>query len=278
MGYRPSAETVRRARAIADGVEPAAPLREASTVILLRDGADGMPEVFMLRRRKEMAFAGGMLVFPGGAVEARDASLPADLIGPGMATVTSAFDSDEGRARRQVVAAVRELVEETGVLLAGSSDRPRRIGSDVRHALETGDMSLADLLAGRGAMIDPAALTPWAHWVTPRLERRRFDTWFFAARVEGDYRPDADTGEADGFLWGTPADLLQRLAEDEVSMLPPTTHTLQTLRHGASVEALLASPPNFRRVAPGWIERDGHFVLITEVDPDYPGGDPLEGT
>src|SRR5918911_3712064 len=108
--------------AAAAGPGPAQP-REAATVLLLRDTAGGI-EVFLLRRVRAMAFAAGMTVFPGGAVDPRDADAAIGWVGPPPAAWTAALSADERLARALVCAAVRETFEETGVLLAGpTADR-----------------------------------------------------------------------------------------------------------------------------------------------------------
>ena len=96
------------------------PVRDAATVVLLRDSPSG-PEAFLLRRVRGMAFAAGMTVFPGGAVDPRDADAAVGWVGPPLSDWTTPFDADEALARALLCAAVRETFEESGVLLAGPS-------------------------------------------------------------------------------------------------------------------------------------------------------------
>src|SRR4051794_20159377 len=120
-------EFVARVRALQEGAAPAVP-RDASTVVLLRDGPDGPGsgvEACLLRRVTTMAFAAGMHVFPGGGVDPADAEEPgpngpADWVGPSPQSWTSVLDAEPGLARALVCAAVRETFEESGVLLAGA--------------------------------------------------------------------------------------------------------------------------------------------------------------
>jgi 8-oxo-dGTP pyrophosphatase MutT (NUDIX family) len=278
------AQLIARARAIAAGHEPAAPLRPAVTLLMLADGASG-PIVYLLRRRRSLAFAGGMLVFPGGAVEDRDCSFPADrLDAGGLERIADAFGADLAHARCRIVALVREVAEETGLLLTRGGPAARLLSDDERRALAEGDINLSDVIeqlqqpqAGPSDLA-PESLVPWAHWVTPRFETRRFDAWFLATDVTG--APDlvADTGEADGGIWVTAEEVLRQQRQGEVRMLPPTIAALASLAEAGTVREALAHPPVVRRRAPGWVERDSSFQLILEDDPDYPGEDPKEGS
>src|SRR3954471_7941960 len=134
--------------------------RQAATVLLLRDGLqpDGAAglEVYLLRRTKGMPFAGGMTAYPGGGVDPRDGDTEIGWAGPPPAQWATAFGCDERIARELVCAAVRETFEEAGVLLAGADDGsvvPDVSGEDwekQRQALLSRELSLAELLAGRG--------------------------------------------------------------------------------------------------------------------------------
>lgn len=136
---------------VAEPAEPAVP-RDAATVLLLRDGDDGL-EVFLQRRVAAMAFAAGMTVFPGGGVDQRDADATVAWAGPPAAEWAGWFNATEQVARALVCAAVRETFEESGVLLAGTADEvvtdtARYAGA--REALVSRELSLADFLAREG--------------------------------------------------------------------------------------------------------------------------------
>src|ERR1700712_5687496 len=128
-----------------DTARSAAPVeaKVAGTTILLRTGEDGGPEAFLLRRRTQMAFAGGMVVFPGGGVDPRDATDDVGWVGPAPATWAERLGLDDVSAARAVVsAAIRETFEESGVLLAGPdgdsvvSDTSGPEWAEARRALE----------------------------------------------------------------------------------------------------------------------------------------------
>ena len=228
--------------------EPA-PLKQAATVLLLRDGTPGL-EVYLLRRTRGMPFAGGMTAYPGGTVDPRDGDTDVAWVGPPPADWATAFGCDERAARELVCAAVRETFEESGVLLAGpvggESVVPDVSGDDweeQRQALMGRDLSLAELLAGRGLALRSDLLRPFAHWVTPEVEPRRYDTKFFAAALPVGQEARNISGEADEAVWLTPSAALHEMATGLRPMLPPTIHTLGQLEPYPDVAAVLAGAP-----------------------------------
>src|SRR5689334_23407197 len=194
------------ARAFHRGEKVPTEPRHASTVVLLREAAGG-PEVYLLRRVKGMAFAGGMHVFPGGSVDPDDEDAEIGWAGPSAAQWGAWFGADEKTARALVCAAVRETFEECGVLLAGPS--PTELLADVssdeweqeREALEAREQSLSQLLTRRGLVLRADLLRPLAHWITPEVEPKRFDTRFFLAEMPSGQTCRDVGGEADSRVW-----------------------------------------------------------------------------
>lgn len=267
-----------RAAAVAAGDEPAAPIWPASTVVLLRDGPDGL-EAYLQRRHRGMAFAAGVYAFPGGRIDGVDAEFPDALwSGPDPKVFAGVFAASARQARAHVVGVVRELFEETDVLLA----RPGRAGAPAwptdsdRRALTHG-ATLADLLAVDNLVLDAAALIPWARWVTPRFEKRRFDAWFFVAALPDGQEPRVTTDEAHDDIWIRPSAALALLTGGEMAMLPPTWWTLRQLAEHAKVSDATAQPPPMVRFTVGWTTDGGDAVMVMPDHPAYPGDDPQEG-
>jgi 8-oxo-dGTP pyrophosphatase MutT (NUDIX family) len=226
-----------------------AAIRPAATVLLLRDGAAGL-EVHLLRRTRGMPFAGGMTAYPGGGVDPRDGDVDVAWSGPAPAEWAASLHCVERVARQLVCAAVRETFEEAGVLLAGPPGDPGVV-PDVtggeweaqRRALLTRELSLAELLAGRGLVLRADLLRPFAHWITPPEEARRYDTRFFAAGLPAGQEARDVSGEADEAGWLTPAAALAEMSAGTRPMLPPTIHTLGQLAAFPDVAAALAGSP-----------------------------------
>ncbi|MFW6204322.1 MAG: NUDIX hydrolase [Actinomycetota bacterium] len=267
------------------GLEPVPP-RPASTVVLLRDSAQG-PEVYLLRRRSSMAFAAGMHAFPGGAVDERDVADPVvSWHGPAPGEWARLLGVSEPEARGFVLAAVRETFEEAGVLLADHANPVRHAaktdlaptGPDweaERTALVERRLALSELLDRRGLAVRSDLLAPWAHWVTPRFEKRRYDTWFFVAALPESQAARDVSGEADQVVWVRPEEALATAARGEVALLPPTWSVLTELAAFASVSAVLdaAAHRALDMAMPGWVDDGDAVRLLLPGDPGFPGDD-----
>jgi 8-oxo-dGTP pyrophosphatase MutT (NUDIX family) len=267
-----TSDLVERARLLQAGELVPAPARPAATVALVRDGADGL-EVYLLRRVRAMAFAAGMHVFPGGSVDPadrRDDGVPGSSVGwagPGPAWWAQRLDTDEVSAGALVSAAVRETFEEAGVLLAGPSadqlvdDVSGNDWEDERAGLEAGRQSLSQLLLRRRLLLRADLLAPVAHWITPEIEPKRFDTRFFVAALpERQICRDAGT-EADRRLWIRPAEALAA----GLKLMPPTRAVLQDLAGHPDVGSALRAEREISTVLPR-VELDGDQIKLLIQD------------
>jgi 8-oxo-dGTP pyrophosphatase MutT (NUDIX family) len=222
------------------------PVRDASTVLLLRDNlATGRPDVWMLTRTREMAFAAGMSVFPGGRVDDADGDLP--WAGRSAQTFADEFDCDVALARALVGAAVRETFEETGVLLTTPAAALAHRQPDV----EQGRMGFGELLAAHGLAIDADALRPWARWVTPETEGtvRRYDTRFFVAELPAGAEAADLTSESTVGDWIGAADALAAAKRGERMLMPPTVAMLRSIADNVSAAEVLAASASQSLVA-----------------------------
>jgi 8-oxo-dGTP pyrophosphatase MutT (NUDIX family) len=263
---------VERAHAFMDAGEAAevAPPRHAATVVLLRDAADG-PEVYLMRRAGTMAFAAGMHVFPGGSVDPRDGETATSWSGPPAAQWAAWLGCDEPLARALVCAAARETFEESGVLLAGPHAEDvvaDTTGDDLerdRVGLLDRSVSMAEMLSRRGLVLRSDLLRPWAHWITPEFEPKRFDTRFFVAAVPIGQRPRDVSGEADDTVWLPVAEAVARHDAGGLAMLPPTIVALREISAFGSVAEVLAAPREVRPVLPR-LARDGDRLWLQLED------------
>ena len=232
---------------------PPPPTRDAATIVLLRDAERGL-EAYLLRRVESMAFAAGMHVFPGGRVDPADADDHARWHGPRPQDWAELLSADAALAHGLVCAAVRETFEESGVLLAGEGpgdivDVSGPEWEAERVALIERRESLQGLLKRRGLALRADLLRPWAHWITPEIEPRRYDTRFFVAALPAGQHTRDVGGEADATMWLTPQEAISRFDRGELPMLPPTISTLRDLAEFATAAEALASASS-RVIAP----------------------------
>jgi 8-oxo-dGTP pyrophosphatase MutT (NUDIX family) len=230
--------------------DPAVP-RPAATAVLLREGGRQGMELLLLRRTRTAGFVPGAYVFPGGRVDAADAS-PAAL-----ARVRGATEEELARrldlvgaeppAGAYLLAAIRETFEETGILPGASAgagaDPDFREGAAerVREALLEGRRTLAEVLEELDLDLEmgPGRSAYIAHWVTPAAEPRRYDTRFFAFRVTEVPRVSAHAREIAEARWLAPGEALRMHAEGKLPMVFPTVRTLEDLRAFDSPEAAI---------------------------------------
>jgi 8-oxo-dGTP pyrophosphatase MutT (NUDIX family) len=248
--------------------------RPSSTVMLLRDGNVGV-EVFVLRRASSMAFAPGMVAFPGGGVDPRDADPGVPWAGPGAREWAGRLRTDEAVARELVIAAAREVFEECGVLLAGPSadevvgDLTDESWEIERQALLDRRQSFGELLTRLGLVLRSDLLSLRAHWRTPVCEPRRFDTRFFAARLPEGQRAAHLTTEAERVEWAVPDTLLAAQAEGTEILLPPTQVMVEQLALVDDLDDWLAdSPATVPTVQPWPVEHGGALWMRCPLEQD----------
>jgi 8-oxo-dGTP pyrophosphatase MutT (NUDIX family) len=275
-------DLARRADDVAAGREPAVAPAPASTVVLVRTGIDGGIEAYLQRRHSSLAFAGGMFAFPGGRIDPADAELGDDLWhGPDAEQFAQRFGAGSPEeARAHVVGVVRELFEETGVLLSvPDPDVPwRREPTESDRAAVSDGEPLAALLHHLGHRLDATALRPWSRWLTPRFERRRFDAWFFVAALPHAQQPRVATEESHEGRWVSAAQGLDEMRAGRLAMLPPTWWTLSDLGAYSCLTTLLAASAQVVRYTVGWTRDDDDAVMVLPDDHRYPGDDPNEGS
>ena len=246
--------------------------RRSATVMLLRDGLSGDArelEVFVLRRAGSMAFAAGMLAFPGGGVDARDAERSVPWAGPSAQEWSGRLGTDEEGARELVTAAAREVFEECGVLLAGRdagevvADLRDPVWRQERAALLDRSQSFAELLARHGLVLRTDLLSLRGRWITPECEPRRYDTFFFAARMPRGQRADDGSTEAEVASWRSPAQILEGQRAGRDVMLPPTQVMVEELAQveDVTLDSWLGRPVEVRPVLPVPVEDGGAVAM-----------------
>jgi len=257
---------------------PAQPV-PAATVLLVRDGAAGL-EVFMVVRHHRIDFAAGAMVFPGGKVHGADA-------GASVLARCTGIDGLPPEAVALRVAALREMFEECGVLLArprGARDliaaaRLAELGPRYRQELESGRLEIAAMLEREDLVLACELLVPFAHWITPDLMPKRFDTHFFLAAAPADQIAVHDGGESVDSVWTTPAAALAEAERGSRTIIFPTRLNLAKLgRSRTAAEALAAARGGAIVTVLPWVDSSGSTpVLRIPADAGYDAHDaPLE--
>lgn len=256
----------------------------ASTVVLVRPSLAQPCEVLLVRRNERVAFMAGAFVFPGGRVDAADHVAPSVSLWGGLALVPRFADLTAEEELAYRVAAIRELEEEAAILLARRSGYfvDRHVARDVRKLMDR-STGLLEALSASSLELALDAVLPIAHWVTPELETRRYDTRFFLASMPEHQDAQHDAGETTAFMWVAPADAMARCRAAEIMLPPPTWTTLARLARLRSFDEVLAwaRHASIVRVQPILVREGGTTMLTLPGDPLHPsieGWDTLEET
>jgi len=243
--------------------QPADPHPSAS-ILLVRDGSGGL-EVLTLLRSARVGFAANMLAFPGGRVDAGDWTRRLRHRTQGRTHTTST-----DLAHR--LAALRELFEEAGVLIASPERRGGslragevlRLALRFRRRLHGGCLAFAAMLERSGLLLDAGKLVPFAHWVTPAIAPKRFDTRFYLAAAPRGQRAVSDGLESLTVAWRRPADILTAWQAGEETLMFPTRLNLMKLARADTAAQALSSAraASVPRVTPELAADGGRRLVI----------------
>lgn len=254
--------------------------RPSATVVLARTG-QAAPEFFLVHRHARASF-GASYVFPGGVVDAGDCeaeafsgNFPASTANRRLGLTAGGLD--------YYCAAIRELFEESGVLLARDSGGAVLTGASTaapelqaaRDALNAGSLSWSVFLRERGLTLACDALHYFAWWITPRARPRRFSTRFFLAALPEGQAAVHDGGELTDSRWATAAAALAAQESGELVLPPPTRATLAELAGVERLDGLLdwaarRQQAGVPRILPAIVTSNGRQRILLPDDPDYP--------
>lgn len=251
-----------------DPDRPPPPPRPAATVLVVRDRA-GCLEIYCVVRHPKSGFLGGVLAFPGGKVDPSDGD---EAWGERISTPhprAFAFTDPAAPHRALAIAACREALEEAAIVpvvgdaldgAGAESLRASAAASSLRAALEE-----------KGLVLDLARLEPFARWVTPTAESRRFDAVFFLLAAPAGQDGSHDRHETTGGFWGTPRDVLARWEKGELMIAPPTVRCLELLSSCPDVRAAvaLAAQQSLLPVQPTLVPDDQGGFLALPGDPAH---------
>ena len=264
-------------------MQPAAPglpetPRAAATVVLLRDSTAG-PEVLLLRRNAQASNLAGVYVFPGGKLDADDATLDADThLDQPHATLHANLnepDTHSATAAGLYVAALREALEECGLLLAEPLGGTSAVNATRARAMLREGQPFAQVLGALQLRLQTRQLAPWSRWVTPlapTMGTRRFDTRFFVAQAPADQTALHDNEETTDSVWLAPRAALEQYRDGRIDLAPPQIMSLAHLARHASVASVLDAarrqPPPL--ILPEPFDHDGVRVLCYPGDAMHP--------
>ena len=256
-------------------------LKDAATVILIRPSNSGDWEIFLARRHHNQTFMAGAYVFPGGQLEEIDNDpelenyiKTADVFDPSRLLQDGSLSSE--KARRFFIAAIRETFEEAGILLGGKTtgyfvsfrdEKVLKRFNDYRHQLNASQITLVDIARKEEISFFPDALIPYAHWITPEFEKKRFSTRFFLAELPPDQTPVADAMELTESIWVTPQKALAMHRQKEIILMPPTLKTIEELSAFRDIKELF-SAAKIKIIYPILPQLTGNSLKLPH-DPEY---------
>jgi 8-oxo-dGTP pyrophosphatase MutT (NUDIX family) len=241
-------------------------IRPAATILLLRD--QPAFEVLMVKRHHQIDFASGALVFPGGKSHAGDHD-------PAWAEHAIGYAEHDAEQRALRIAAIREVFEEAGILLArrrdGSPIGGEACPMEVREAVDAGRTHFLDVLRDLDARLELDALTVFARWITPPLTPKRFDTWFYAVMAPEDQLAACDGRETVDAEWIAPSEALRVAEAGERKVIFPTRMNLQLLAEASSAGDTVARARarTLVTVQPKIESRESGRVLTLPPDAGY---------
>lgn len=221
----------------------------AATILLIRQEKAGI-EVFLQRRNPKATFVGGAYVFPGGKVDQQDRDFPTELLSHALNDIETLPEdlkplAVQGGGSPSVVAALREMFEEAGILLAyGESGQLLEIESKEVHSkyheyrlkLNQGELDFQTILRQESLKLAVDQLAYMSHWITPEGSPQRFDTRFFIAPMPPHQKGDHDGYESVDSIWLSPKEALDKYNNKEIQLILPTVFSLQEIEQHQNIQ------------------------------------------
>lgn len=243
--------------------KPPVPLKPASTILLIRDGDEGL-EVFMVVRHHQTDFASGALVFPGGKVD------PQDRLHE-MRAFCDGVDGINDYSLSLRIAAIREVFEECGILLARINGENFLLNAEqlkaleiYRDALREKEIYMKDFVIKENLKLACDQLHHFAHWITPEMVPKRFDTHFYLVQTPEDQIGLHDGHESVDSLWITPQTALKEAKEGKRIIIFPTRMNLKKLGENKTLREAIqfVNSSSIYKVMPKFV-RNGLNVYLT---------------
>ena len=252
----------------------------AATVLLFKDSLEG-PKVLMVKRSKRPPFE-NLYVFPGGKVDQDDEGSEITALCRKLDDAEASFQLNIGSGGLAYwVAAIRESFEEVGILMAelsgkqlGEDSLHNKKLKDYRNSINNGELSFCEMLVKEKLYLSLSNICPLSHWITPEIEKRRFNTRFFVAKVPSLQNDEHDGKEITDSLWITPEDALKEASSGGMQMIMPTIKNLESCCGFKSVEELIMAKKNIKpidrpSILPKFFKKEGTWVGLLPGDEGY---------
>jgi len=245
---------------MSESAKPVATPVPAATILIVRDGANGM-EVFMVKRHHQIDFVAGALVFPGGKANKGD-------FDAGLSDFADGGQDWTPEMRALGAAAIREAFEESGILFAREAGCPVFITGErlaglehYRQPLDKGEITLIEMLRKEKLNIALDALAHFAHWITPDNMPKRFDTHFFVAAAPSGHAGRHDGHESVDSIWISPAEAIAD--RKKWNVIFPTKLNLMKLAKSRTVaDALAAADAEKPLTVTPWVEQGENGPIL----------------
>ncbi len=252
-------------------------VRDAATILLLREASGAPFEIFMVKRGRKAAFMANAMVYPGGRLDEADCSdALAERCTLSRAQASELLGEPDGaKALGLLVAGVRETYEEAGLLLARrDGELLAEAPAQWRDKLNSRSCGLLEVCEALDLELAVDLLGYFAHWITPSIEKRRYDTRFLIGRAPAGQVPGHDGTETVDSEWLSPQVVLDRYDAGNITLAPPTYRSLLELQAAETLQAAL----DYRVGQPSSIMPQGHqeggafyLLLPGDVAFDPPG-------
>ena len=236
----------------------------SATILMLRDGPSGL-ETFMVVRHHQIDFASGALVFPGGKVDAGDYE---------VRNYCDGIDSSDDTAVAMMAGAIREAFEECGILLARENGSNALVSGErlstlehYRDPLNRGDVSLNQFLEKEQLRLACDTLQHFAHWITPEMLPKRFDTHFYLAVAPSDHLAIHDGYESVDSVWISSDNAIKGNSDGTYTIIFPTRVNVEMLGESSNVADAMRAAADKKVVSIlPWSEQreDGNYICIPE--------------
>lgn len=251
------------------------PVRDAASIVLLRDHADGL-QVFLMKRHGLSDVLGGAYVFPGGKVDEADAQLDAaqyfDQDSSALPAALNEIELTPNQASALFVAALRESFEESGVLFAAQAT-----GEQIQAAtaLHQEGLPFKQILQQLALRLQTQNIVPWSRWITPKMSsvsHKRFDTRFFIAALPANQTASSANHETTESVWLSPREALTSYWNKDISLAPPQIMSLVHLARHDSVASVMqqAKQTPVPLIEPQPYNMDGTRVICYPGDAQHP--------